>query len=95
MHAIPRLSPGAGVQRAGDRLLAVSPDAHLHTFEDEAGEVSEVAERIVELINGQRTVGDIVSVVCEEFEVEPEVCRRDTVAFLRQLVEKKVLVLEP
>jgi hypothetical protein len=30
-------------------MLAVGPDDTLHTFEDEGGEVSEVAERILEL----------------------------------------------
>jgi hypothetical protein len=95
MDAVPRLHPGAGVQRVGDRLLAVGPDAHLHTFEDEAGQVSEVAERIVELVDGRRTVGEIVSALCEEFEVEPGVCGQDTVAFVRLLVEKEVLVLGP
>ena len=93
--AVPRLHPDAGVQRVGDRMLAVGPDDTLHTFEDEDGQVSEVAERILELVDGRRTVGDIVAVLCEEFEVEPEQCRGDTVSFVRLLVEKKVLVLGP
>jgi Coenzyme PQQ synthesis protein D (PqqD) len=74
-------------------LMAAGPDNLLHTFEDEQGQVSEVAERIVELVDGRRTVADIVAVLCEEFEVEPEACRADTVAFVSLLVEKKVLVL--
>jgi pyrroloquinoline quinone biosynthesis protein D len=40
-------------------------------------------------------VADIVAVLCEEFEVEPEACRVDTAAFVSLLVEKKVLVLGP
>ncbi|HEX5750464.1 MAG TPA: PqqD family protein [Archangium sp.] len=95
MAAVPRLHPEAGVQRVGDRMLAVGPDDTLHTFEDEGGEVSEVAERILELVDGCRTVGDIVAVLCEEFEVEPARCREDTVFFVRLLVDKKVLVLGP
>ena len=93
MDAVPRLHPDAGVQRVGDRMLAVGPDDTLHTFEDEGGEVSEVAERILELVDGQRTLSDIVTALCEEFEVEPAVCREDTVSFVRLLVDKKVLVL--
>ena len=95
MEAVPRLHPEAGVQRVGDRMLAVGPDDTLHTFEDEEGTASEVAERILELVDGCRTVGDIVAVLCEEFEVEPAQCREDTVSFVRLLVEKKVLVLGP
>jgi pyrroloquinoline quinone biosynthesis protein D len=95
MSAVPRLHGEAGVQRVGGRLLAVGPDEHLHTFEDADGEVSEVAERIVELVDGRRTVAQIIALLCGEFEVEPAVCREDTVAFLRLMVEKKVLVLGP
>lgn len=93
MDAVPRLHPDAGVQRVGDRMLAVGPDDRLHTFEDEGGVVSEVAERILELVDGRRTLGDIVAALCEEFEVEPAMCREDTVTFVRLLVDKKVLVL--
>ncbi len=95
MDAVPRLHPDAGVQRVGDRMLAVGLDDTLHTFEDEDGAVSEVAERILELVDGRRTVADIVTVLCEEFEVEPEACRMDTLVFVSLLVEKKVLVLGP
>lgn len=95
MDAVPRLHPDAGVQRVGDRMLAVGLDDTLHTFEDEDGQVSEVAERILELVDGRRTVSGIVAALCEEFDVEPAVCREDTVTFVRLLVDKKVLVLGP
>jgi pyrroloquinoline quinone biosynthesis protein D len=95
LRAVPRLHPETGVQRVGGRLMAAGPDELLHTFEDARGEVSAVAERIVELVDGRRTVADIVAVLCDEFEVEPQACREDTVAFVRLLVEKKVLVLGP
>lgn len=93
MERIPRLHPDVGVQRVGGRLMAAGADDHLHTFETEGGEVSEVAERIVELCDGRRTVREIVDALCEEFEVEREVCGRDTVAFVQVLMQKKVLVL--
>jgi Coenzyme PQQ synthesis protein D (PqqD) len=91
LSAIPRLHPETGVERVGDRLLAAGPDDALHTFEDERGERSEVAERIVELSDGRRTVADIVDVLCREFDVAREVCAADTRAFLELLVSKKVL----
>ncbi|WP_224249022.1 PqqD family protein [Hyalangium gracile] len=93
LRAVPRIHPDAGVQRVSGKLKAAGPDDFMHHFEDEQRQVSEVAERIVELVDGRRTVADIVAVLCEEFEVEPEACREDTVAFVRLLVEKKVLVL--
>jgi hypothetical protein len=95
LYAVPRLHPEAGLQRVGRHLLAAGPGEFLHTFEDERGHVSEVAERIMELVDGRRAVADIVAVLCEEFEVEPGVCREDAIAFVRLLVEKRVLVLGP
>ncbi|WP_224364291.1 PqqD family protein [Hyalangium versicolor] len=95
LSAVPRLHPEAGVQRVAGKLMAAGPDDFMHRFEDEQGQVSAVAERIVELVDGRRTVADIVTVLCQEFEVEPEVCREDTLSFVRLLVEKKVLVLGP
>ncbi len=89
-HLVVRVHPEAAVQRVGDRLLAVSPDDFLHTFEDEAG-VSEVAERIVELADGTRTVADISARLCDEFEVEAEACARDTRRFVKLLLDKRVL----
>ena len=93
MNGVPRVNPEAAVQRVGDRLLAVGPDDYLHAFEDEAGQVSEVAERIVELSDGSHSVRQIVDTLCDEFEVAREVCEADTLKFLQVLVEKKVLVL--
>ena len=95
LRAVPRVHPEAGLQRVGGQLLAAGPDDFMHRFEDAPGQVSHVAERILELVDGRRTVADIVAVLCDEFEVEPEACRQDTAAFVRLLVEKKVLVLGP
>ncbi|HYI03167.1 PqqD family protein [Hyalangium sp.] len=95
LGAVPRLHPEAGLQRVSGKLMAAGPDDFLHRFEDAQGQVSEVAERLLELVDGRRTVADIVAVLCDEFEVEPEACRQDTAAFVRLLVEKKVLVLGP
>ncbi|MCP3144285.1 PqqD family protein [Pyxidicoccus xibeiensis] len=94
MEAVPRLHPAAAVQRVRGQLVVLGPDETLHTFEDDTtGTVSEVAERIVELVDGRRTVGDIAAVLCEEFEVEGAVCRHDTSRFVALLVERQVLVL--
>ena len=95
MDAVPRVHPQTGVERVGERLLALGPDDQLHSFEDEAGTASEVAERIVELCDGTRTLGQVVDALCEEFDVGREECARDAVQFVRLLTEKKVLVLEP
>jgi hypothetical protein len=89
---VPRLHPGSGVVRVGGRLMATSEDSAVHSFEDPEGTVSEVAERIVELVDGSRSVKAIVDALCEEFEVGRDACTEDTVAFLKLLAERKVLI---
>ncbi len=52
---------------------------------------NEVATRVWELIDGQRTVGDIVAVVTDEYEVEPAVAEADILAFLDELLQKDLI----
>lgn len=70
--------------------MAATSDDRLHTFDGPDG-VSEVAERIVELVDGVRSVGAIVDVLTEEFEVSREVAEADTVEFISLLLQKHVL----
>ena len=64
----------------------------MHVFEDEAGEPSLVAERIIELADGTRTLETIAKTLCAEFEVDPEVCVSDILAFAKLLVERELLI---
>jgi len=93
MAAVPRMHPEVGVQRIGGRLLAAGPDDVLHAFEEPSGDASPVAERIVELSDGTRTLAQIVDVLCDEFDVAREACAADTLEFVKLLVQRKVLVL--
>lgn len=70
--------------------MAATADDTLHSFLSADGEVSEVAERIVELVDGKRTIDDIVSVLCAEFDVPVQVCRADTMKFVSDLVQKNL-----
>ena len=47
-----------------------------------------VGSRVWELIDGQRTVDDIVDVIVAEFEVSRIAAAADLDAFMRQLVDK-------
>lgn len=93
MNDVPRVHGETALQKVGGRWVAATPDDQLHSFEDDAGVVSEVGERIVELIDGRRSVGDIVAVLLEEFEVEREVAETDTVDFIGLLAAKRVIDL--
>ncbi len=93
LSTVVRVNADTAVQRVGGRYMAATPDDRLHTFEGQDGSVSEVGERIIELVDGERTVGAIVDVLIEEFEVSREVAENDTRQFIELLLGKQVLTV--
>lgn len=91
MGDVPRVHGETALQKVGGRWVAATPDNRLHSFEGPDGVVSEVGERIVALIDGQRSVGDIVAQLLNEFEVPRPVAEADTTGFIQLLAEKQVL----
>lgn len=79
------------------------PQAISRTVEGEAvivlpesgqvGILNEVGTKVWELADGRRSLEEIVAAVVEEFEVTPEQARQDVDAFVRELVEKEMLIL--
>lgn len=93
LSTVVRVNSDTAVQRVGGRYMAATPDDRLHTFEAPDGSVSEVGERIIELVDGERTLGAIVEVLIEEFEVSREVAESDTRQFIELLLGKQVLTV--
>lgn len=80
------------MERVGGRWMVATLDDQLHYFvEDGSEEPSAVGDRILDLADGTRTVREIASTICGEFEVDEETALRDTAAFVGQLIERKVL----
>jgi hypothetical protein len=53
--------------------------------------LNEIGTIIWGLIDGRRSVSDIVNAVCERYEVKPEVAEKDTLQFLNTLKEAGLL----
>jgi Coenzyme PQQ synthesis protein D (PqqD) len=51
-----------------------------------------VGSRVWELIDGQRSVEDIVDVTFREFDVAPERAAEDVHTFVRELLDKELLI---
>ncbi len=86
LNWVPKVHPETGVQQVRGGWMAATPDDALHTFEG-----SETGERIISLVDGQRTVGQIAAVLQQEFDVPQAECEQQTVQFIEILVQKKVL----
>ena len=85
-------STAAYVRRPG--LNAVAMDGELVMMGLEQGEyfgLREVSASIWGHLESPRTLDDLSALVAAEYEVEAEVCRPDIVAFLDQLLAKKLI----
>ena len=49
--------------------------------------LNEVGARVYELIDGKRSVGEILEAIITEFEVDRQTARSDVETFVQQLVE--------
>lgn len=81
----------------GTDNVAVEVDGELVMLDVEAGNYlgfSPVGTRIWEIISKPRTVSEVSTVLEHEYDVAPEVCRRETLAFLQQLADSGLLRTE-
>ena len=93
LDTVPRVHPDAAAQKVGGRWVAATGDEKLHSFEGEDGAVSAVGERVMELIDGRRSVRDIIEVLLREFDVSRDVAEREVLDFIVLLAGKQVLAL--
>jgi pyrroloquinoline quinone biosynthesis protein D len=83
----PLQNTDTAARRIDDVFYVMHPDtSELHNF-------NEVATRVWELIDGQRTVADIVAVITSEYQVEPAVAEADILALLDELLQKDLIRL--
>jgi hypothetical protein len=54
---------------------------------------NEVGARIWELADGERSIADLVDIICEEYMVAREEAERDTLEFVQRLVDANLLTL--
>jgi hypothetical protein len=78
----------------GTALIAATGDDRLHVFEGPDGAPSP-GERIVELIDGVRSVRGIARILSDEFDGSAATIERDTLSFVEELVARRIAVLSP
>ncbi len=68
----------------GDVVILTADGREIHTLNN-------AGSAIWELSDGTRTIGEIISLICERFDVSSEVAQADVLEFAEQLVDKNVL----
>ena len=83
----PRQNEDIAVQIVEGRAFLMDPHAsELHAL-------GGVGTRVYELIDGRRTVGDIIAVLLDEYDVDFETLKQDTLDFLAELVDRGLILV--
>jgi hypothetical protein len=83
----PRRNPTAGFRIFEGQATIVLPDgSHIKVL-------NEVGSRIWDLIDGNRGVKDLASIIAEEFDIGPDAAERDVNEFLETLASHNMLEL--
>jgi hypothetical protein len=63
-----------------------------HSFTEPDGSESEVAVKMIQSVDGKRSIADIAELVTNYFEVSLDVAQTDALRFMGILIQKNILV---
>ncbi len=88
-----------------DTILSKNPNVVSRVIENEAvlliperGQVkvlNEVGSRILELVDGNRSIREISAIIYQEFEVDQVIAEQDTLEFITGILEKGIMDISP
>lgn len=87
LHQIVARSPDTVSRVIGEEAVIILPEL------GELKVVNEVGARLWNLVDSQKTIADLVNIICEEFDVTRDVGEQDVLDFLQQMVDKKMLII--
>lgn len=90
-HQIPIIHPGVTLQSTERGLIVEGPDGLFFTFEDEDGGQSSVAQRILELTDGRRSIAEIAGALEGGPAEEREQVEVMAIRFVDRLIAHGVL----
>ena len=100
LTARPRRHPDVAWRNWGGQVVILAPAGHHPQAPPEQADgaehdLNEVASRLWELSDGQRTVADLARALVAEFEVDSVTAEQDSADFVHELVRLQLLVLDP
>ena len=73
------------VREIGEEIIFLSEEGNmLHTL-------NELGSFVWKCIDGTRSVGDILKLMCEEYDVSRDKAEKDLIEFLSELTTKKII----
>jgi hypothetical protein len=74
-------------REVGGEIIILTRDGEwIHTL-------NEVGSEIWKLADGKMTVNELISKICEEFEINRETAEQDTIKFIQKLLKKDLITL--
>ena len=100
LEATPRRHPDLAWRNWDGEVVILAPAGHDPAAPDLLRDGAEhdlnpVGSRIFELADGTRTLLKIAQQLVDEFEVDPATAEADACAFVADLVQKRLLLLDP
>jgi Coenzyme PQQ synthesis protein D (PqqD) len=84
--------------RRKEQVIAQENSGTLVLFNMDDGQyysLNEIGSRIWELCDGSRSVGQVVSILCEEYDSPAEIVNRDALELLEELAVADLLMVGP
>ena len=84
--------------RRKEQVIAQENSGTLVLFNMDDGQyysMNEIGSRIWELCDGSRSIGQVVSILCEEYDSPAEIVNRDALELLEELVVADLLMEGP
>lgn len=88
LKTVPVRSDAYCQRQLGEETIFLSPAG------DEIHSLDAVGTFLWQQFDGTNDLQRVLDRLCEEYDVDPERARRDLIEFVRELVERKLLIVE-
>jgi hypothetical protein len=89
------LSENVVMRKIEDETIIVPIAAGIGDLEDELYTVNQTGDAILSLLDGKRTLNDVVNTLSSDYEASKEELKADVAGFANELFRRKILVEAP
>ncbi len=93
LEIAPRASPDVVARLIEGDLIIVPLTAGIGDLDDELYTLNETGKAVWDLLDGKRTLAQVVSMLAGEYAASEEVLRSDVLGLVDELLKRKILVV--
>ena len=87
---------GSKLQRQDDKIMASQLGDELVMMNFETGDylgINAIGNKIWNFLKDPIEVGSIIKKLCEQYDIEPSTCEKETLSFLSHLLEEDMIIV--